>query len=243
VSRADYFLWVALPYIALAIFVVGHVWRYRRGQLTWTARSTQLLERRLLRVGSLLFHFGFFAVIGGHVLGILIPKSWMDAIGIDEHVYHYIAVVAGLIAGVALTLGFAILVYRRLRIARVRVTTPWSDILTYPLLGVVIVTGMVATIWGSAIDEYVYRDTVSPWFRGIFSFDPRGELMVDAPLVFQIHAVASWLLIAAWPFTRLVHAWSVPLTYFQRSWILYRSRNPRAALAYRRARAVANRER
>jgi nitrate reductase gamma subunit len=74
VSSGDLFLWIALPYICLAIFVVGHVWRYRRDQLTRTARSTRLLEQRLLRVGSLLFHFGVLAVVGGHVLGILTPR-------------------------------------------------------------------------------------------------------------------------------------------------------------------------
>ena len=83
-DRLDLLLWVALPYLALAIFVVGHVWRYRRGQLTWTSRSTQILERRLLQVGSLLFHFGILAVIGGHVLGILVPSGVTEAVGIDE---------------------------------------------------------------------------------------------------------------------------------------------------------------
>ena len=70
-SRVDLFLWVALPYLCLAVFVVGHVWRYRRDQLTWTARSTQLLEQPLLRVGSLLFHFGVLAVIW-----IIMSTNW-----------------------------------------------------------------------------------------------------------------------------------------------------------------------
>src|SRR5262245_60547231 len=127
-SAWDLFLWVALPYICLAIFVVGHVWRYRRDQLTWTARSTQLLEQRLLRVGSLLFHFGVLAVIGGHVLGILIPAGVTSAIGIDEHAYHVIAFVAGGLAGVMMTVGFAILVYRRISVPRVRTTTSRGDL-------------------------------------------------------------------------------------------------------------------
>ncbi len=72
-SRGDFFLWVAFPYLCLAVFVVGHVWRYRRDQYSWTARSTQLMERRLLRAGSILFHLGILAVIGGHVLGSSSP--------------------------------------------------------------------------------------------------------------------------------------------------------------------------
>ena len=100
-ARLDLFLWVALPYLCLAIFVVGHAWRYKRGQLTWTARSTQILEQRLLRIGSLLFHFGILAVIGGHVLGILVPAGVTDAVGVGPDAYHVIALVAGGAAGVA----------------------------------------------------------------------------------------------------------------------------------------------
>jgi nitrate reductase gamma subunit len=238
VSNAELFLWVALPYLCLTIFVVGHVWRYRRDQLTWTARSTQLLEQRLLRVGSLLFHFGVLAVIGGHVLGILIPSSATSAIGIDEDLYHLISLVAGGAAGVAMTAGFAILLYRRAAVPRVRATTTRGDLVMYPLLTVAIVTGMLATFGGNLVDAYHYRETVSPWFRGIFAFQPHAEEMASAPFLFQLHGTAVWLLYAVWPFSRLVHAWSIPLTYLQRSWILYRSRNPRAALAFERTRAA-----
>ena len=57
-QRAERILWVAVPYIAIAIFVVGHYWRYRYDKFGWTTRSSQLYERRLLRIGSPLFHFG-----------------------------------------------------------------------------------------------------------------------------------------------------------------------------------------
>lgn len=234
-SRVDLFLWVALPYLCVAVFVVGHVWRHRRGQLTWTTRSTQLLESRLLRIGSPLFHLGILAAVGGHVLGILVPRGWTEAIGIQEHAYHWIAIVAGVAAGTAIVLGLAILLYRRVAVPRVRHTTTRSDLVVLPLLVLVIGGGMLVTVWGTAIDEYPYRTTVSPWFRGIFGFAPEADLMARAPFVFQLHAVSSWLLFAVWPFSRLVHAWSFPLGYLRRSHILYRSRTPRAALARNRA--------
>jgi nitrate reductase gamma subunit len=237
VSRADLFLWIALPYVCLAIFVVGHVWRYRRDQLTWTARSTQLLEQRLLRVGSLLFHFGILAVIGGHVLGILIPAGVTEAVGIDDDAYHAIAVVAGGTAGLAMTAGFVILLYRRAAVPRVRATTSRGDLVMYPLLTIAIATGMIATFGANLVDPYSYRETVSPWFRGIFTFRPHADEMADAPLLFQLHATSVWLLYAVWPFSRLVHAWSIPLSYLRRAWIPYRSRNPGAALARERSRA------
>jgi nitrate reductase gamma subunit len=120
-------------------------------------------------------------------------------------------------------------------VAPVRVTTLRGDLLMYPLLAFVTVTGLAATI-SNAIDEHVYRETVSPWFRGLFSFRLDAALMAEAPLIFQLHVASSFVLLAVWPFSRLVHAWSIPLAYAMRSWILYRSRNPAAALARERAR-------
>ena len=228
-SRLDFLLWVVVPYLCLAVFVVGHVWRYRRDQYGWTARSTQLLERRLLYLGSNLFHFGILAAIGGHVLGILVPRSWTEAVGISDSLYHWLAVLAGTLSGIAIVAGFAILLYRRFSAPRVRATTTRSDLVLYPVLVVVIFFGMLATVWGTAIDRYAYRETVSPWFRGIFTLQPQEGLMANASFVFQAHALTAWLLLAIWPFTRLVHVWSVPLAYFGRAPILYRSRRQRAA--------------
>ena len=90
------FLFVVVPYLCLTTFVVGHWWRYRYDKFGWTTRSSQLYENRLLRIGSPLFHFGMLGVVGGHVIGLLVPQSWTDAVGISEHAYHVVAVAGGL---------------------------------------------------------------------------------------------------------------------------------------------------
>lgn len=59
------FLWVIFPYLSLVTFVLGHIYRYRYDQFGWTPKSSQLLERRLLMWGVLLFHWGFLFVFGG----------------------------------------------------------------------------------------------------------------------------------------------------------------------------------
>ena len=66
----DILLWVVVPYVCLAVFVGGHVWRYRYDKFGWTTRSSQLYESRLLRLGSPLFHFGILFVLMGHVMGL-----------------------------------------------------------------------------------------------------------------------------------------------------------------------------
>jgi nitrate reductase gamma subunit len=227
VSTSDIFLWIVIPYVAIAIFIVGHIWRYRRDQFGWTSRSNELLERRLLKWGSPLFHYGALAAIAGHVLGILIPKSATNAIGIHEHAYHLISAIAGTIAGAATLIGLLILIYRRARVRRVAVTTSYVDLVVYALLLFVIGIGLAATVFHNDLasgNGYDYRRTVAVWFRGIFALQDRAELMASAPLIYQIHTLAAWAILALWPFSRLVHAWSIPFQYIGRPYILYRRR-------------------
>jgi respiratory nitrate reductase gamma subunit len=224
--RADLFVWLVLPYVSLTVFVVGHWWRYRRDQFGWTSRSTQLLESRLLAWGSTMFHYGALAVIGGHVAGILVPKSVTESLGISENAYHHLAGIAGGIVGLICLIGFGILTFRRTKIRRVRATTSVSDIAVFVLLGILILLGNGLTfgynVFGSGYD---YRETVAPWFRTLF-YDPQPSLMADTPVAYQLHAAIPWLLYAVWPFSRLVHAWSYPLQYLGRPYILYRRRHP-----------------
>jgi len=240
VSRLDLVLWVALPYVSITVFVVGHWWRYRHDQFGWTTRSTQLLERRRLRSAILLFHLGLFAVIGGHVLGILVPASLTERVGVSEDLYHAVSVTAGTLAGLMMLAGFVLLLARRQTDARVRATTTGIDRATYLLLGAMLVSGMYATVGENLLlGGYDYRETVAPWFRGLFTFDPDTALISGAPLVYRIHVVAGWLLYALWPFSRLVHAWSVPVAYLIGSPILYRTRGPAVAPERARSRAGA----
>lgn len=220
-------LWVALPYVCLAIFVVGHIWRYRYDKFGWTTRSTQMHESRLLRLGSPLFHFGLLFVLGGHVLGLGIPKSWTSAVGISESLYHVMAVGIGSIAGVCTVVGMAILIYRRRTVRPVFSATTRMDKLMYLVLGAVILLGLMNTVIGNLVLDYDYRTGVSVWFRGIFRLDPQPDLMVAAPIGFQLHAAAAFALFALWPFTRLVHVFSAPLGYLTRPYVVYRSRDDR----------------
>lgn len=221
-------LWVIVPYVAIVIFIGGHVWRYRYDKFGWTTRSSQLYERRLLRLGSPLFHFGILLVALGHVVGVLVPKSWTDALGISETAYHAMAVSLGVVAGVATLCGAAILVYRRRTVGPVFSATTRNDKIMYVLLVGTIVLGLGTTVLGNLTGHpHDYRETVSPWFRSIFYFQPKPNLMVEAPLGFQLHVLAAWVLFAFWPFSRLVHVFSLPLGYLTRPYIVYRSREDR----------------
>jgi nitrate reductase gamma subunit len=225
-SAGDILLWIILPYVALTVFVVGHWWRYRHDQFAWTSRSTQLLDRRILGWASPLFHYGALAAVGGHLIGLCIPPSATASIGISESFYRWFAGIAGGLAGLATLAGFLGLVYRRATSDRVRRTTTQMDMFTYLLLTVLIVLGCWMTFSHTLITghPYNYRDTIAVWWRSLFYLDPNVSAASDAPLVYQLHAIIAWLFWAAFPFSRLVHAWSIPLQYVGRPYILYRRR-------------------
>jgi hypothetical protein len=105
-SRLDFVLWVALPYLTIAVFAAGHVWRYRRDRFGWTAPSPQPPVRQRRPISGLMFHYGFFLVLGGHVIGILVPKAVTEFLGLPEHDYHLVSVIAATNAGVMMTAGF-----------------------------------------------------------------------------------------------------------------------------------------
>ncbi|MEV4244128.1 respiratory nitrate reductase subunit gamma [Streptosporangium canum] len=225
-NALDVVLWVVAPYLAITVFVLGHVWRYRYDKFGWTTRSSQMYESRLLRIGSPLFHFGILVVLLGHIGGLVIPKSWTEAVGVSEEAYHITAVVLGTVAGVATLGGLAILIYRRRTVGPVFTATTRNDKLMYAVLALVIVLGLAATVAANIIGGgYDYRTTISPWFRSIFYFQPDPALMAGAPPLFQLHALSALLLFAIWPFTRLVHMLTAPVGYLTRPYVVYRSRD------------------
>ena len=223
-------LWVILPYIVLTIFIGGHIYRYHHDQFGWTAKSSEMLEKKKLAVGSSLFHWGIFFVIGGHVMGVLIPESFYEALGISEHMYHKIAIGFGLPAGIAALSGLIILAYRRTADKRIRKTSSAGDLITLVTLLFMLATGLASTFLNIDSKGFDYRTTIGPWFRNIFLFKPDASLMESVPLWFKIHIVVGYAVFIVWPFTRLVHVFSMPLKYLTRSYVVYRKRAPRKSI-------------
>ncbi len=225
--KAGEIFWDVVPYVTLTIVVVGTWWRYRYDKFGWTTRSSQLYESRLLRIGSPMFHFGILVVVFGHVIGLVIPQSWTEAIRVSQHMYHIQAITLGSIAGVSTLLGISLLIYRRRITGPVFMATTANDKLMYVVLVAAIVAGLCATALGSGVvgEEHNYRQDVSVWFRSIWVLQPPGDLMAQAPVYFQVHVMIALALFALWPFTRLVHAFSAPIGYLFRPYVVYRSRD------------------
>ncbi|WP_017755490.1 respiratory nitrate reductase subunit gamma [Calidifontibacillus oryziterrae] len=233
-TNFDYFLWVIVPYLSLTIFVVGHIHRYNKDQMGWSAKSSEFIQKdNLLRWGSNLFHYGVIFVFFGHVAGVLIPKGFYDVIGVTEEMYHFGATWFGGAAGIAMVIGGALLTIRRLNSARLKRNSSPIDLIVLLILGVVTVVGFTNTVGYTATGgTFDYRTTIGPWFRGILTLRPSPELVMNAPLGFQLHILAAFILFAIWPYTRLVHVWSLPLEYLTRKYIVFRKMNPKKAMEF-----------
>ena len=222
----EQFLWVIYPYIALTIFVVGHIYRYNTDQLGWTAKSSELLEKRSLWWGSMLFHAGILAVVGGHISGLLIPKAFFESIGVNEQMYHMAAVYGGGPAGLVTLAGILILTLRRFGNDRVFAVSSAADLIVVILVLIEVSLGLASTITNVlSTGSFDYRETIGPWFRGLLFLQPAASFMAAVPLVFKLHVVVGFGIFAMWPFTRLVHVWSMPIEYINRAYIQYFSRD------------------
>lgn len=224
-NYSEQFLWVIFPYLTLTIFVLGHIYRYNTDQLGWTAKSSELLEKKSLQWGSLLFHGGILAVVGGHVSGLLIPKAWFEAIGVTDHMYHMVAIYCGGPAGVMTLAGIVILTVRRFSNDRVYAVSSKADLMVVLLLVGEVILGLTSTatnVFGAG--TFDYRATIAPWFRGLLLLQPDAATMASVPWVFKLHVIMAFSLFAVWPFTRLIHVWSMPIEYIRRPYIQYYSR-------------------
>ncbi len=111
-TALDTFIWGIFPYICLVVFIGGMAWRWKTDQFGWTSRSSQLHESKILRWGSPMFHVGILMVLAGHILGILVPKSWTQFVGINQETYHLMATIPGAFAAVLAIVGFILLMIR-----------------------------------------------------------------------------------------------------------------------------------
>ena len=71
----DQILFLALPYVAMMIFFLGTIQRYRAQTFTYSSLSSQFLENRQHFWGMVPFHFGILVVLAGHVAAFLVPRQ------------------------------------------------------------------------------------------------------------------------------------------------------------------------
>ena len=213
------------PYIAISVFFIGSLARYDRDQYTWRTGSSQLLRAKDLRVGSNWFHVGILLLFVGHFVGLLTPPDGYHSLGVSTSAKQILAVVAGGVFGGICLKGIIILIRRRLTDARIRATSSRMDIFILLLIALQLVLGLLTL----PISLYHYDGSnmllLSEWAQRIVTF--RGgaaDQISDIGFVFKLHLFLGQTLFLVFPFSRLVHVWSVPLGYITRPYQVVRRR-------------------
>ena len=209
------------PYISLSILILGSIYRYLKNPYGWNSSSSEILEKGSLKYASVIFHYGIILSLIGHVGGLLVPQQFYNMIGFKEEYHLFVATYTGILFGWAAFIGLLLLTWRRLWQKRVFSNSSLSDLLTLFLLLLVVGLGTYNVTF--APYDNVLRD-VAPWLRSVFVLAPAPELLAPVPLTYKAHFVAVWTLFAFYPFSRLVHITSAPVTYVYRAWILFRRR-------------------
>ena len=205
------------PYVALTILAVGTVIRYDREPYTWRSGSSQLLRRRQLMWGSVLFHVGVLLIFAGHLVGLLTPLAIWEMLGVSHGAKQIVAISLGGVAGLMGIVGATLLVHRRFFDARVRKTSSFADNLIILILWLQLALGL-ATIRIS-MQHLDGEEMVKfmNWAQGIFTFNPAASSYVaDANIVFKMHITLGLTIFVLFPFSRLVHMLSAPVRYLWR---------------------------
>lgn len=225
-SYVDTFAFQIHPYIALAVFFIGSWARFDRAMFTWRTGSSQLLSDKGMRVGSNLFHIGILAILGGHLVGLLTPH-WLYEPFISAPQKQLLAMVAGGIFGALCLVGITILTIRRLTNPRVRATGTRGDTVILLLLFAQLILGLFTIVASTHHMDGGVMMALAEWAQRIVTF--RGgaaELVADVNWVYKAHIVLGMTLLLVTPFTRLVHVWSIPLSYLWRPYQVVRRRQP-----------------
>ncbi len=215
------------PYICLAVLAIGTLIRYEREQYSWRASSSQLLADKGLRVGNILFHIGIIIIFFGHLVGLLTPHFIYEYF-ITAEQKQMLAIIVGGVAGVVGFIGLTILVYRRLFVARIRMTSSISDILVIVIFWVQITLGLLTIPFSLAHHDATIMLNLSEWAQHILTFrSGASNYIVGVDWVFQVHLILGLTIFLLFPFTRLVHMLSIPIKYIGRPYQVVRSRKAR----------------
>ncbi|UQY43147.1 respiratory nitrate reductase subunit gamma [Erwinia sp. PK3-005] len=213
------------PYLAGTVFLVGSWLRYDYGQYSWRAGSSQMLDKKGMRLASNLFHIGIIGIFFGHLVGMLTPH-WMYESFLPIAMKQLLAMVAGGIFGAMTLIGGGLLLKRRLTNPRVRATSSTGDILIITLLVIQAALGLLTIVFSAQHMDGSEMMKLVGWAQAIVTFHAGAAAHLEGvALIYKIHMVLGMTLFLLFPFCRLVHIWSAPVEYLTRRYQLVRNRH------------------
>lgn len=212
------FLFAAFPYAAVLLAASAGAYRYFSDRLSFTSSSTQFLENRWFFWGSVPWHYGILLVLLAHVLAALFPGPWGALLG--DPVRLFVLEATGLGLGLLAAFGIAALAVRRIVHPRLSAVTSAMEWLLLLVLFLQVASGVYIAWryrWGAAW----YLHTAVPWLWSLARLQPETSYMAPLPAIVKFHAVNAFVLVALFPFSRLVHIVSLPLGYAWRPYLLF----------------------
>lgn len=213
----DLILFAVFPYVAVALAIAVGIYRYTIDRYSWSSQSSQFLESRALFWGSVPWHYAILLILLAHLLAFVFPAGWGALVG--KPLRLYLLEITGMALGLATVIAIALLIVRRAANDRVATVTSVVDWFLLAALLLQVATGVWIAFtlrWGSVW----YLHTATPWLWSLVKFDPQVQYLAVLPWVVKFHALNAFVLIALFPFSRLVHVVSVPLTYLARPYQL-----------------------
>jgi nitrate reductase gamma subunit len=201
----------------MVVYFFGSWARFDRSQYTWRSQSSQLLLRRELVLGSILFHVGILLLFFGHFFGLLTPPEVYTSLGITVKGKQLLAVIAGGVFALICFAGMTLLIHRRLFDARIRLTSKKTDIFILLFIYVQLIVGMAGIPFSLRDPDGSNMLVMAEWARSILLFQAgAAHLLYTVPWIYKIHIVFGMTLFLLTPFTRLVHIFSAPIWYLAR---------------------------
>lgn len=223
-NHVHQFAFQIYPYIAIAVLLVGSWARFDKAMYTWRTGSSQLLSDKGMRLGSNLFHVGVLAILGGHLVGLLTPHAVYEHF-ITAPQKQLMAMAVGGFFGTLCLVGISILLVRRISNPRVRATGTLADTVVISLLFLQLLLGMYSIVVSTEHMDGGVMMQLGEWAQRIVTF--RGgaaDLIADVSWVYKAHVFLGMTLLLITPFTRLVHIWSIPVSYLWRPYQVVRRR-------------------
>lgn len=209
----DVLLFVVFPYVAFALAVAVGLYRYFYDRFSYSSISSQFLENRVLFWGSVPWHYGIGAILLAHLIALVFPGQWSALLGAPVRLY--VLEITGFALAAMAVVGIILLVGRRLTNGRVAaVTTTMDWVFLAALLGQAALGLTVAFFYRWGGEWYLY--TAVPWLTSLATLNPQVQSIAVLPWLARLHMLGGFVIVALFPFTRLVHFVTLPITYLWR---------------------------
>lgn len=221
------FFFAVYPYICLTVFVVASWIRYDHEQYTWKTDSSMLLSKSNMVFASNFFHIGVLSIFGGHFAGLVLPHGLWAGLGISDMGHQWVAIYAGAVFGTMALIGGVILWARRMFNPRIRATSRFTDSFVISWLMLTLVFGLATlpfSIGHANHGDPAVMLALAEWVKSILLLNPQPDLLAGVDPIFRAHIFLGMTVFLIFPFTRLVHILTAPISYLGRAYQIVRSK-------------------